>query len=240
MPKNVFDGITVVLIETRAHVLAKMAIDMTVSELNPGSVMVFTDKKSMFDEFCVVEIPKITHIKQYNELIIERLANYVSTDYALVIQYDGFVLNKDKFCDEFYSYDYIGAVWPNFASNRVGNGGFSLRSKRLIQEVAELAPQIDLDEPEDLQICRRFRSFLEKRGLRFAPETIANMFSFEEDVSLAPDTFGFHGLFHLPIILDSHREFLINNMFKLNETNPTHVRFAQVCRAVGMNIDRLL
>ncbi len=47
--------------------------------------------------------------------MIKRINSYVATPFALVIQYDGFILNPDAWRDEFLDYDYIGAPW-NFCS----------------------------------------------------------------------------------------------------------------------------
>lgn len=107
----------------------------------------------------------ITHIPcqpfgyfEYSYFIIFCLDQLVESDYALVVQDDGFVINGDNWRDEFFDYDYIGAplngffnLDPNngtaqlygagyFEENPTNperfiesqNGGFSLRSKRFL------------------------------------------------------------------------------------------------------------
>ena len=50
---------------------------------------------------------------------------------------------------------------------------------------------------EDEQICRVQRDFLSKiHGIQFAPENVADRFSYERTLPNAP-TFGFHGLFNM-------------------------------------------
>jgi hypothetical protein len=50
-----------------------------------------------------------------------------------------------------------------------GNGGFSLRSRRLLQALQD--PRIALSVVEDETICRTFRPLLERDyGIRFAGE----------------------------------------------------------------------
>jgi hypothetical protein len=93
----------------------------------------------------------------------------------------------------FLQYDYIGAPWAKQERN-VGNGGFSLRSTRLMKLASE---DISLARyyPEDGIICREYRSHLESKGMRFAPDTIASKFSFEANhkYGLAWNgQFGFH------------------------------------------------
>ena len=79
------------------------------------------------------------------------LNNYIDSDFVLIIQDDGHIVNPHLWDNEFLNYDYIGAPWPNnkkwknrfskydekvssniirnFNLNNIGNGGFSLRSK---------------------------------------------------------------------------------------------------------------
>ena len=83
--------------------------------------------------------------------------------------------------------------------NRVGNGGFSLRSHRL----AECSAQIDfdaLDEPlksEDLVICHFLYEEMRAKGIAFAPPDLAAAFSIESPEGLYGQhidaVFGFHG-----------------------------------------------
>jgi len=127
-----------------------------------------------------------------------------------VIQYDGFVLNADQFSPHFLHYDYIGAPWPNYEVNEVGNGGFSWRSRRLVHAVAQL-DYADPAEPEDLFICRTMRETLERAGCRFAPKAIAQHFSVEFPAVPFP-TFGFHGIFHLPLVYREMPDFLLDHL----------------------------
>ena len=79
----------------------------------------------------------------------------------------------------------------------VGNGGFSLRSRRLLQALQDprFAPVADVAEDE--LIGRVWRPVLEHEfGLRFAPDAVASRFAYERVLPAGP-TFGFHGLFNL-------------------------------------------
>jgi hypothetical protein len=77
----------------------------------------------------------------------------------------------------------------------VGNGGFSLRSKRLLRALQDDAfPPL---HPEDRAICRTWRDQLERRySISFAPEVMADRFAFEGTLPNQP-TFGFHGGFNV-------------------------------------------
>ena len=135
------------------------------------------------------------------------------TPYVLIIQNDGFPLKSglESFVGH---YDFIGAPWgrpswytgllfpyPRYA---IGNGGFSLRSKRICELTAHYARHSLRWVPdswfttEDVFFCRvlpRLSPHCAKI-LRYAPTDVAGRFSFEAcETFLPPDgrTFGFHG-----------------------------------------------
>ncbi|MBR9844688.1 MAG: glycosyltransferase [Algicola sp.] len=133
----------------------------------------------------VVKIQKIDTIEAYSHFMVKQLNAYVSTDFVLIIQYDGFVVNPDQWNDEFLNFDYIGAPtkWG------MGNGGFSLRSKKLLEILANDS-KIDSVHPEDYSICKTYKSYLEDKGIVFAPLEIAHGFSVENGIW--EQQFGYH------------------------------------------------
>jgi hypothetical protein len=141
------------------------------------------------------QIAPINSREDYSRFMLRQLADHIDTSHALCVQWDGFVLNGAAWDPQFLEYDYIGAVWPHFSDeNRVGNGGFSLRSRRLLHACTSLP--FDGSEQEDITIARTCRLALQEAGMRFAPERVARKFSFERCHSTAAE-FGFHGVFNL-------------------------------------------
>jgi hypothetical protein len=154
---------------------------------------------------------------QFSALTLDLIPKIVDTDFNLLIQADGYAVNANAWTDDFYNYDYIGALWPNEAEGRnVGNGGFSWRSKKLYQAILDLRSQYSLDQllqnelqdetwvdkfsgrsiPEDNLICKVYRPILESQyGIRFAPAALADQFSVETngDTPWFGKSFGFHG-----------------------------------------------
>ena len=148
------------------------------------------------------QIDPITSRHDYSRFMLRDLAGHISTSHALCVQWDGYVLDGGAWDPKFLDYDYIGAPWPHFGDGfNVGNGGFSLRSRRLLEACAGLP----LDRPllEDVIICRRYRLPLEAQGIRFAPEEVARRFSYER-TSAQGDEFGFHGSFNLVRHISPH------------------------------------
>jgi hypothetical protein len=126
----------------------------------------------------------------------------VQTPHVLVVQWDGFVLQPQAWDPAFLQYDYIGPPWVDFTPERaVGNGGFSLRSRALLQALAD--PAVTASHPEDLCICHEHRQRLEREhGIRFAPLDVAARFGFERGTPAGP-TFGFHGLFNFHQVMSA-------------------------------------
>lgn len=128
--------------------------------------------------------------------MVKDLYKYVDTDYVLIIQSDGYVKNPTAWMDEWLSYDYIGATWWYNDKFNVGNGGFSLRSRKLLQILAT-DRNIVRTHPEDHHICRTYGRYLTKKcGIRFAPDEVAKKFSIEgykQKDKTYSGQFGFHG-----------------------------------------------
>jgi hypothetical protein len=160
-----------------------------------------------------VEVRYVDHIQSitsYSHFLIKELAEYINTSHVLIVQWDGFILSPESWSDSFLDYDYIGAIWGEPGNFVVGNGGFSLRSSRLL--AALKSDEIQVGHPEDRIICVDNKAILEdKFNIRFAPVQLAQNFSFESIESDAK-TFGFHGFFNLPKVLE------VDELIKFIET----------------------
>jgi hypothetical protein len=140
-------------------------------------------------------IPTLTSAQAYSLFVLAELPAHIETSHALLSQWDGFVADAGAWRPEFLEYDYIGAPWAKAAPGQdVGNGGFCLRSRALMQAMQGLSP---LTHPEDACIAQTHRGTLEARfGLRFAPAALARQFAFENERPGEP-CFGFHGMRNL-------------------------------------------
>lgn len=146
-----------------------------------------------------VQIPRLISTQAYSDFMFHHLVDHISTSHCLVVQWDGHVCDSGRWQQAFLDYDYIGASWPQYADGHdVGNGGFSLRSRRLME--ACRASGFRPSHPEDVAIARSNRHWLESHGLRFAPKATADAFSAERAGNLA-ESFGFHGVWHMPQLL---------------------------------------
>lgn len=151
-----------------------------------------------------VPVPPLDSKEAYSRFILADLAQYIQTDFVLIVQWDGFIVDPTAWDPCFLDFDYIGAPWTNFAPPRnVGNGGFSLRSRRLLE--AGMEPWFDITHPEDLCICQVNRDALLARNFRIADAETARRFSREREPAY-DGHFGVHGVFTLAEVM-SEKEF---------------------------------
>ncbi len=191
-------------VDTRAPALAARALQRSMAGIDFGRALLFThgwQAAAPLPGIDVVDIGPIRSGADYSHFVLRDLPAHIETSHVLVTQWDGFVVHPEAWTDEFLQFDYIGAVWADQPAERcVGNGGFSLRSQRLLQ--AGRDARIVQEHPEDLMLGRTYRSLLEaEHGVRFAPPALARRFAFENEASTGT-TFGFHGPYNLPRMLD--------------------------------------
>ena len=157
----------------------------------------------------------LTSINDYSHYCIYGLTRHVETPFCLKIHADGYVINPNKWKNDFLEWDYIGAPWqiredayvdPFGIHQRVGNGGFNLRSKKLLDIPNHVEITWDVNKgnfynhmdannfAEDGNICVHNRHIYETHGVKFAPLEVALRFSVEQKVPeyKGQKTFGFH------------------------------------------------
>lgn len=182
----------------------------------------FAETKLVTSEEVVSQMPGIKIEKcrkldyvDYSRFCIYDLYKHVDTDFCMLIHHDGFVVRPDKWEESFLDYDYIGAPWPvkndayisPFGEHiRVGNGGFTIRSKKLLNvpNHHDVVFEVNTGDfykhmnagsyNEDGCICVHNKHVYEAAGCKFAPVALAARFSQETQV---PETegiysFGFH------------------------------------------------
>jgi hypothetical protein len=196
--------VTLCAVDTRSPALAALSLLRSMAGIAFGRVVLFTHgwlPARVLPEIEIVEIAPITSGADYSRFVMRQLPQHVRTSHVLVTQWDGFVVEPAAWTNEFLAYDYVGAVWPEQpAALAVGNGGFSLRSRRFLAAGLDVRITEPL-HPEDVVLCRTHRTLLEREhGIRFAPPALARRFAFENEPPRGP-CLGFHGVYHLPRVL---------------------------------------
>ena len=182
------------------------------------SVLVVNRQTKRMEEFCgrysiKIDIdPTLTGgVPRMNIDCNRSLHRRFDTDYVLIIQSDGMTVSPGL--DEFVGkYDYVGAPWPAhttwrkylpYAKYLVGNGGLTLRSKRICRRAAELYDRWFAKLPyswfvsDDVFYARTLRCLFPsyRREFVFPSPEMAGRFSIEANRNFFPvdrPPIGFH------------------------------------------------
>ncbi|MDP1574267.1 MAG: DUF5672 family protein [Coxiellaceae bacterium] len=205
--------VTLLCVETRFPKMGIQAIEHSTRKIKFAKNILITNLEIQSDysnkiEF--VKAPIIKNINDYSDYLLSDISNIIQGSHVLIVQWDGFVLNPCCWDPVFLEYDYIGAPWISRKSKVVGNGGFCLRSVKLIKALQN--DDIIKGHPEDRYICIVNKEILEKKyGIKFAPSVLAEKFSIERQSWSR--SFGFHGFFNFANIFnDREMEKIINEI----------------------------
>lgn len=199
-------AVTLVMIETREHALANLAIHECVKRAKFGDVLIFTDMPAAFDDFNarIVRVPDWPEKLGWSRCLWQEVAPLLRTSHMLAIQWDSWIIDPCMWSDEWLRYDYIGAPWWYQDGKNVGNGGFSLRSTALMRHIVKHLDKYPCTTAlDDDLLCRGYRLELMKEGFEWAPEEVAQDFAFEcvRKNALASH-FGFHACFNFGLVLE--------------------------------------
>jgi hypothetical protein len=224
--------ITLVAIDFLYHDLTRYAIERSLEHIDAKEVLIISDKEILPGARHVNRKP-VSGMSEYNTVMIKEVAEHINTAQTIYVQWDGIANDKTQWTDDFLNYDYIGAPWPWEPEGRnVGNGGFSLRSKRLLDACMDDQIQLSAERgmiAEDAVICVDNRKFLEDTyNIKFAPTNIARQFSFELGQHLP--SFGFHGLWNVfNLMTDADMDYFYT---RIDYTNWNHYKWHHTLAAV--------
>lgn len=223
------ENVTLYCVDTINPEIATEALKKSSENIKFKNVVLFSDSIpfNFEDSFSFIKIDKINSLLEYSKFIMNILPDFIDTEFAMSVHADGFIVNSHNWNPEFLNYDYIGAPWDKNAhfitpENRVGNGGVSIRSKKLMDFVKDLPCK----GHEDTEICQRYKSQLVNSGIKFAPKELAAKFCVEKvcddlHTNIETESFAFHGKlyseFHKKNIRDLHFDFYKNSLIKMND-----------------------
>jgi hypothetical protein len=201
--------VTLVAIDgTTSPIATEASLARASSELTFANVLFFAPSRpnaspALYERCRWIEIPPKT-LKQYNQFCLAELHKYIHTSHCLSVQSDSYIVNAAAWDDAWLGYDYIGAPWPPGHSGteyRVGNSGFCLRSRNLLEATSFLPNDSYVWRGKRKQSCRddvitcvMYRPHLERLGLKFAPVEVAARFAFENPTPEAPALDGQFGV----------------------------------------------
>ncbi len=225
--------VTLCCIDTANHALAARALRRSAQGIRFARSLLLTDRRIDEPGIEVRTIATLASRDDYSRFVLASLLDHVDTSHVLLVQWDGYALNPAAWRGDFLGCDYIGARWfwaPE--GQRVGNGGFSLRSRRLLEALHD--PRIVLTEAEDVTICRTFRTLLETdHAIRFATESLADEFAFEAAYPIGLP-FGFHGLYNFcRVVPEDELTALVAHFTPAIARSPQLAQLGRNCLALG-------
>ncbi len=247
MPRLALPTVTLCAADTRTPALTLQALQRCLGQADFARCVLFGPAGTPVP--AGIELVPIATLRggaDYSRFVRRELPDHIHTGHVLVTQWDGFVLDGGAWRDEFLQHDYIGAVWPEQpAACSVGNGGFSLRSRRFLEaaRAPALLAAFAQDHPEDQVLCRDARARLEaEHGVRFAPPALARAFAYENEAPRGA-SFGFHGAKNLArtlpaAVLREWIEWLPEDFFRGRDAR--RLARALVLSGQGGNAARLL
>ena len=122
--------ITLLIADDVNPLLAKDVLNICQREIEFGAVKLLTSHEIEG----AVKIPPLTHLTDYSVFMLTRCHEFIDTEFCLVVQRDGFILNPGSWKDEWLELDYVAPLFMQY--DHVGSGGFSLRSKKMMKHIA--------------------------------------------------------------------------------------------------------
>ena len=220
--------VSLTVVDTRSYcptIFALQTTLKTLNQLNITKIYWFSDIPCPIKFDIVVEWIKIPEIKNWfyfcNVLYLKMVPECVTEDFNIIVHDDGYAVNKSAWTDDFFKFDYIGPVYPDWitssahgcAKNPVGSGGFSMKSKELYKAIKKINIPVNREEyynvpflseamtvwnwiPEDDLISRFYYKILtEEHDIKFAPAELADQWGIDKHMS-SPwigKSLGFHG-----------------------------------------------
>lgn len=220
-------SLTIVIAGTTNHSLMKFAVEKTKNAVPHDSIKIFSDKDLEIKGSEFIQLKPEFNRNDYSVFMMKELVKFIKTDYALVIQYDGFGVNSEFWENKFLEYDYIGSpthvyhppMRPIMEGTRAIHnfndrwyslgGGFSLRSKKFLEALQDPIVDVEFFDYntrtfgicEDASIAVLYKNFLEQK-YKIKYGSIEDSLKFSSEILTGYNfCVGFHGWEQLPIFL---------------------------------------
>ncbi|MEP7084407.1 MAG: tetratricopeptide repeat protein, partial [Betaproteobacteria bacterium] len=151
-----------------------------------------TDRTLTIAGIRVIEAPAVRSPAEHSRYAAKELVRLVTTPYALLIQWDAFVVHGQAWSAHFLDCDYLSALR---SAAEPADGGITLVSRRLLEALgdARIADISNLD----LALRSTYRPLLEREfGIRYPATALSEQFAFGEQPPIG-QPFGFQGLYNM-------------------------------------------
>lgn len=200
MEKLNLPSVTLLCVDCVDVTRAINVIEKCKSVCNFGAVKLLTSITNDYPEW--VEIMPLKSLVEYSIFMLTDSYKYIDTSHVMIVQRDGWILNPTAWKDEWLNYDYIGPLFIQY--DHIGSGGFSLRSKSIMEAAAQILPRWN-GTTSDANLIQETVGFYEDGflaftmkdyGFKYPPNSEAADFAQGGNSNLAyyrEFPFGFHG-----------------------------------------------
>ena len=224
--------ISLVLVTSINHELAEFSLRKSIQSKKFDEVLIFSDKKIPINHpHRHISISNTFSRTDYSIFCLKHMYQYIETDHVLIVQPDGMAVNSQYWDDDFLNYDYIGPPYNinETATNEalveyfglkeyknvnkwiVGNGGFSLRTRKLMIHIIQNYQRNPKDN-EDVYFSR----IIQDHNLGIFP-TMHEAYSFSSEGIVSANSFGGHCYFNYDV--NSERRFVKDCVISLYNEN---------------------
>lgn len=117
--------VTLMCVDSVNPELSKKVLDICQRQINFGAVKLID--------------ANLTSLVMYSVWCLKEMYKHIDTSHVLIVQRDGFIINPLNFKSGWLELDYIAPLFVQV--DMVGSGGFSLRSKRLMEYASKSLPE---------------------------------------------------------------------------------------------------
>jgi hypothetical protein len=201
MEKLKLPNVTLLCIDCVNVTRAINVVEKCKSVCDFGAVKLLTSIPNDYPEW--VEIMPLTSLVAYSVFMLTDSYKYIDTSHVLIVQRDGWILNPNAWKDEWLNYDYVAPLFIQY--DHVGSGGFSLRSRSLMESAAKSLPvwngtQEDADRIHFQHVGLYEDGYLsfnmQSHGFKYPSNNEAALFAQggnPNSTYYQPNPFGFHG-----------------------------------------------
>lgn len=132
MSKLQLPNITLIIADGLNARRASNVIELCKTKADFGAIKLLTHLE--VDSPHRVEIMPLKSLVAYSIFCLTELYKHFDTTHCMIVQRDGWILNPQSWNNEWLNYDYIGPLFVQH--DDVGSGGFSMRSKRIMEASA--------------------------------------------------------------------------------------------------------
>ena len=192
-------SVSLVILETRYHELATMALQHWTRRINFKEVLVFSDKNLLSGSKWVPVKPLTDINRDYGDIMVRGMWPFLNSEYMILINWDTLLRDQNLWSAEFFDYDYIGSMWPWQAphNDNPDHCGISWRSSKLLQAMRYPAVE-SVTDAVPYHISHQLEQLMRNRfQIRMAEQEMNRRFVHELSGSDASNAFAVRGLWNI-------------------------------------------